>query len=161
MDPVIYSASPIQAFLGNIGGIAFMLFLAVAGAGWAIFNRKESKAARIAAGCASVVLLVAGAATGFFSITSALSGDQTVTVTLDRKREVTRSCENGPCTSFVLETHAGQIYYDFTVPRDAYDRAEEDACYDITYYPPSSMRDSTATYQAASNITRIENVSCP
>jgi len=161
MDPVIYSASPIQAFLGAIGGVAFMFFLGLAGMGWSVFRRKEAAAARIAAGCASVVVLVAGAAMAFFSLSSALSGDKTVTVLLDRKREVTRNCENGPCTSYVLETHTGQMYYDFTVARSAFDKAEDGACYEITYYPPNSMRESTATYQSASNITRIEKVSCP
>src|SRR5690349_23495415 len=161
MDPVIYSASPFQAFLGNIGVVAFMLFLGVAGAGWAAFNRRESKVARIAAGCASVVLLVAGAATAFFSVTSALNGDRTVTVSVDRKREVTSNCENGPCTSLVLETHDGSNYYDFTVVSSAYDRAEEGACYDVTYYPARSGEQAVNTYEATSRITKIEKVNCP
>jgi hypothetical protein len=160
MDPVIYSASPIQAFLGSIGGVAVMVFLGIAGAGWAAFNRRESKVARIAAGCASVVVLVAGAAVAFFTITSAMGGDKTVTVTLDRKREVTRNCDNGPCTHFVLETHDARIYYDFTVARNAYDKAEEGACYAVTYYPPNSVQ-AEAAYRSASTITRIEKVNCP
>ena len=161
MDPVIYSASPIQAFLGTIGGIAFMLLLSVAGAGWAMVNRRESKVARIAAGCASVVVLIAGLALAFFSITNALNGSKTVSVSLDRKREVTANCDNGPCTSLVLETHSGTNYYDFTVARSAYDRAEEGACYAVTYYPSGSRQEAANTYETSFTITRIEKVTCP
>lgn len=161
MDPVIYSASPIQAFLGTIGGVAFMFFLGVAGGGWALFRRNEATAARIAAGCASLVVLAAAAGLAFFSVSSALGGDQTVTVLLDRKRVVNSNCESGTCTSYVLETHAGQIYYDFTVARSAFDKAEEGACYAVTYYPPNSIQDETPAYQTAFNITRIEKVNCP
>jgi hypothetical protein len=176
MDNFIYSASPLQAFLGTILTIGFFFVLGGAGALLAIFRTKSKRkkghdtVERIALGCASIVLLLAGVLTAFVTFNTYLTGDKTVVVTLDNKRIVESNCgtknRTRTCTSYVLETHAGQKYIDFTVPKNVWETIEENSCYQFTYYPPQSLlgkylqEDISNSYESASNITRIETANC-
>jgi len=126
---------------------------------------------RVGLGCASIILLLAGVLTAFVSFNTYLTGDTTVTVILDNKRIVESNCGNSKrirtCTSYVLETHAGQKYYDFTVPNSVWEEMETGTCYQFTYYPPQSLlgkylqEDISDGYESASSITRIEQARCP
>lgn len=180
MDTVIYSASPLQAFLINIITIAFFFLLGVGGFILALLRTKsrnkqkkmQENFERIGLGCASIILLIAGVLTSFVSVNTFLTGDKTVTVISDDKRIVERNCGTNKnrfrtCTNYVVETHAEQKYYDFTVTKDVWEKIELNACYQFTYYPPQSLlgdylqSDVPDSYESTSTITRIEKVSCP
>ncbi|MBL8100879.1 MAG: hypothetical protein JNK81_16975 [Anaerolineales bacterium] len=178
MDNVIYSASAFQAFLFNFVAIGF--FFLVGGGGFllTIFRPKSKRKKghdtfeRIGLGCASVILLLAGVLMAFVSFNTYLTGDKTVTVIVDDKREVTRNCGTNnsyrTCTSYVVETHSGQKYIDFSLPQEVWEDLQLNICYQVTYYPPQSLlgkylqeEDTSASYESASTITRIEKVNCP
>jgi hypothetical protein len=180
MDNLIYSASPLQAFLINIITIAFFFLLGGGGVILALLRtksrNKQKKAQenieRIGLGCASIILLMAGVLTTFVSFNTFMTGDITVTVIADEKRIVERNCGTNKnrfrtCTSYVIETHAQQKYYDFTVTKEVWGKIEPNACYQFTYYPPQSLlgdylqSDVPDSYESTSTITRIEKVSCP
>jgi hypothetical protein len=168
MDNLIYSASPLSAFSGGILTIGFLLLLGVVGTFWAIFNRKEKPIARGAMGCASIFLLLAGAGMVVVMMMQWQGGAKSAIVRVEEKKVVESNCnDGGTCTSYLLETVAGMKYYDFTVPKKAFDKVETDACYQFTYYPAQSLlgeyleeQDYSDSYEAASTITRIEKVNC-
>ncbi len=178
MDTVIYTASPLQAFLSNIVYIGVFFLLGFGGIILAFIksksrkNKTQEKIEKVVLGCASIVLLLAGVLTAFVSINTFLTGDKTVTVIVDDKQIVEKTCGTNKnrfrtCTSYVLETHADQKYIDFTVPQDVWGKIQPNVCYQFTYYPSRSLfgdslqEDTTNSYESASNITQIEQVSCP
>lgn len=166
MDPVVYSSTPFQAFFWGGATILFMFALGMIGAGWAAFNRKQKALPRIAMGCASIILLLAGIGTSIAMFNTVQNGDATVAVRVNEKNEVVSNCgDNGTCTSYLLETQAGQKFYDFTVAHKAYEKVEVGQCYQVTYYPDRSLfgdmfqeQDISQSYEASSTITRIELV---
>ena len=166
MDNVIYSATPLRAFSGGLILIAFLFGLGIIGAGWALF-KKEKPLPRIAMGCSALVLLLAALGTSIVFVQTIKSGDKTVTVLLNEKKEVVSNCDSGTCRSYLLETHAGTKAYDFTVAKSAWDIAEVGVCYQVTYYPSQSLfgeyfqeQDISEFYEASSTITRVEKVNC-
>jgi len=177
MDNVIYSVSPLQAFFVNILYIGFFFLLGGGGILLALIRTKCKRKKghdtfeRIGLGCASIILLLAGVLTAFVSFNTYLTGDKTVIVSLDNKRVVESNCgttkRSRTCTSYVLETHTGQKFIDFTVPKEVWETIEENSCYQFTYYPPQSLlgkylqEDISDSYESASNITRIEITNCP
>jgi hypothetical protein len=177
MDNVIYSASPLQAFLYTILVIIFFFVLGGGGFVLALIRTKSKRKKghdnfeRVALGCASIILLLAGVLTAFVSFNTYMTGDKTVIVSLDNKRVVESNCGTNKrlrtCTSYVLETHSGQKYIDFTVPKEVWEKIEENSCYQFTYYPPQSLlgkylqEDISNSYESASSITRIERARCP
>lgn len=179
MDTVIYSASPLQAFLINIITVVFFFLLGVGGFVLALLRTKsrnkqkktQENFEQIGLGCASVILLIAGVLTTFVSFNTFITGDITVTTIVDDKRIVESNCgtrkRTRTCTSYVLETHAGQKFIDFTVPKEVWEKIEPNACYQFTYYPPQSLlgnylqEDVSDSYESASSITRIEKARCP
>lgn len=167
MDTVIYSVTPLHAFSGNLLTALFFFVLGLVGAGWALFNKKEKGVARAAMGCASLVLLLAFIGTAVTTIWMMQSGEKTVVVHLNEKKIVKSNCNDGnTCTSYLLETQAGQKSYDFTVAKEAFDKAQENACYAVSYYPPQSLfgeylqEDISEFYESAANITKIKKVGC-
>lgn len=179
MDNLIYSASPLQAFLINIITIGFFFLLGGGGFMLALLRKKgrskqkktQENIERMGLGCASIILLIAGVLTTFVSFNTFVTGDITVTTIVDNKRIVESNCGNRKrirtCTSYVIETHVEQKYIDFTVPQEVWEKIEPNICYQFTYYPPQSLlgdylqEDTTDSYESASSITRIEKVSCP
>ncbi len=169
MDNLIYSATPLRAFSGGFIVIAALLGLGAIGVLWAIFSRKDRAIARVGTGCASIFLVLVGIGVTISLIRTVQSGDKTVTVAVDDKKEVVSNCDTsgGTCTSYRLETKAGTKLYDFTVVKAAWDKAEVDACYQVTYYPSQSLfgkylqeEDISEFYETSSTITRIEKVNC-
>jgi len=170
MDTVIYSISPLKAFAGGILVVVFLLGLGFIGALWAIFKRKEKMFSRIAMGCASLVLLLAGVGTSIALFMQWQSGSTSVIVHINEKKVVESNCDNSgnTCTSYLLETNAGSKYYDFTVAKDAFDLVEADKCYEFTYYPSKSLfgkylrgeEDYSDVYETASGVTRIALADC-
>jgi hypothetical protein len=93
------------------------------------------------------------------TLASLSSSAQSVSLQLDNKRVVEDNCgDNGQtCTRYVLEAATSAMAYEFSVPRSAYDQAQVNTCYKITYYPSRSLLPASAgTYQQISSVTRIE-----
>ena len=169
MGTVIYSASPVQAFLGLLGTVLFMIVLGIFGLGAAIFQPKRGKGARIAMGAAGTLLLIAGLVTAAFTYISISSGAETVAAHLNDKTIAQENCGDNvdPCTHYILETNTGDIYYDFVVNAQAYEQAEVNTCYQVTFYKsrsPLNVAADASTYHRIEAITRIEVVdssACP
>jgi len=159
MGTVIYSASPIQAFLGAAGTILLIFVLGIAGIVAAALQRKQTRGVRTIMGTAGGFLLIVSCAYAAFTFLSASSGVQTVTANLDRKTIAQDNCgDNGEtCARYVLETTTGANAYDFNVPQQAYDKAQVNTCYKFTYYPNKGLFASdSGSYQQINNVARIE-----
>jgi heme/copper-type cytochrome/quinol oxidase subunit 2 len=178
MENIIYSVTPLRAFLGTILTIAFLFLLGAGGFLLAVFrtrsrrNKTQEKIERVGLGCASIILLVAGILITFVSANTFLTGAVTLTTLVDDKRIVESNCGTNKnrfrtCISYVIETQANQKFYDFTVPQAVWEKIEANMCYQFTYYPPQSLlgdylqEDVSASYESTSTITRIEKVNCP
>jgi hypothetical protein len=169
MDTLIYSASLLETFLSSLFVIAFLFMIGGLGILSAIFNRRQKGLARAGLGCVSIILLLAGAASAFVTYRTYQSGDVTVLVRLEKKRVVTRNCDNGnTCTDYVIEATDGKKYYDFNLKQEVWDKLEEKSCYRFTYYPANSLfgeylREGNYEdlYETSANISRIERARCP
>jgi hypothetical protein len=158
MGIVIYSASPMQVFLGALGSILFILALGIAGITAAVFQRKQRRSIRILMAAAGGLLVVVSLAYAAITLSSAASPTQTVALKLDNKQVVEDNCgDNGStCTRYVLEATTRSVAYDFNVPQDAYERAEVNLCYRFTYYDIQGSFGSNGSYQQINRVARIE-----
>ena len=170
MDTVIYSASPLRAFSGLMFLTVFFFVLGLVGALTGIFRRRDHILKRLGAGCAGVVLLLAGVVMVITTYRSYQSGDKTVLLRVEEKNEVVRNCDSpgGTCRDYVVEGNTDGVYYTFGLGKDVWDIIEVDACYQFTYYPPKSLLGEylqdpqyAGLYESASSFTRIERVNCP
>lgn len=160
MGTVIYSTSFLLVFMRPIVSILFMGVLGITALAAAVFQKKQSKGARIVMAVCSLVLLTFGCATTAFSLASFSSGAETVNVRLNNKIIGTSGCDDGnTCTVYILETNTGQVNYDFVVNPKVYDLAQVNTCYQVAFYNYKSLLDATAdtdTYHRIETITRIE-----
>lgn len=161
MGTVIYSASPLTAFSSLLITVLFVSGLGLAGLTAAFLQRNQGKGARITMAIAGMVLLVFGCATAVVSFVSISSGAESVSVRLNDKTVATSNCgdNGGTCTDYILETSAGQVFYDFVVNPRTYDLARVDACYQVTFYKAKSLIDpvaDTESYHRIEAVTRIE-----
>ena len=161
MDTVIYSASPLQAMLGSLGTVLFIFGIGIVGIGVAIFRRNQSRGSRIATAAAGVFLLIAGMVYAGITLGSLLRGAQTVTVLLNNKIIAEDNCgDNGDtCTRYVLETSTHTAGYDFNVPPAAYEQAQMNTCYRVSFYTgksPFNVVAETNSYHQVDAVTRIE-----
>jgi hypothetical protein len=172
MENIIYTASPLQAFLGDGITTIVLGLMGVIGTLWAIFGRKEKPLARLGTGCASIILLLASMGVVISIFMTLQTGAVTVTVKLNDKRVIERKCSSNnswrKCTYYVLETNAGQKFIDFTIPQEAFDKTQIGFCYAATYFPNKPLlgdylpKEKYADlYESVSTITRIEKVNCP
>jgi hypothetical protein len=159
MGTVIYSASPIQAFLGSLGTILLIFVLGIGGLAMAFLQRKQARGTRILMGAVGGFLLIVACAFATFTFLSASNGVQTVTANLDRKTIAQDNCgDNGEtCARYVLETSIGTNAYDFNVPQNAYVKAQVNTCYKFSYYPNKGLfTNDTSSYWQINNVARIE-----
>jgi hypothetical protein len=162
MGTVIYSASPLQAMFSTLGTVAFLIGLGFVAIVAAIFRKGQSRGARVALGLVGVFLVFVGFVTGVISYISLSSGAMTVAARLNDKTVTQESCgQDGEdtCTRYILETNAGEVYYDFLVNSKAYDLAQVNTCYQVTFYTsksPLNVVADTDTYHRVEAITRIE-----
>ena len=161
MGTVIYSASPLQAFWSSLTTILFILGIGVVGLGIALFRRNQGRGVRILTGALGVFLVVVGLVYAGLMWVSISSGAQTVAVRLNNKTIAQDNCgdNGGTCTRYVLETDAGNVFYDFNVSSEAYDKAQVDNCYQVTYYAsrsPFNVAADTDSYHQIDAVTRIE-----
>jgi hypothetical protein len=169
MGTVIYSASPLQAFLSLLGTVLFMVVLGLVGLGAAIFQPKRGKGARIGLGITGAFLLIVGCVTAAFTYRSISSGAETVAARLNDKIIAQENCgDNGrTCARYILETNVGDVYYDFVINAQVYELAQVNTCYEVTFYKsksPLSVAADTGTYHRIEAITRIavtDATACP
>lgn len=162
MDNVIYSVSPMQTFLMSFGMIALVFVLGAGGLGSAIFGRKQALVARLAMGAAGGFLVLVGIGLVVVTVRNMSSGAQTVAVLLDDKFVARDNCgDGGVCTRHVLEMQAAGKYYDVQVNESAYEKAQVNGCYRLTYYPGGGLLgqpEYADTYESISNVSRIEAI---
>jgi hypothetical protein len=159
MDDVLYSASPMQTFLGSFGMIAFLFVLGAAGLGFALLRRQESKAARLATGVAGAFLVLIAVATTLITVARIATGSETVAIHVNDKLVAQDNCgDGGTCERFVLETQSATNFFDVQVNRATYEQVQVGGCYQLTYYPGRSVLGGSeygSTYQYIANITNL------
>ncbi len=159
MGSVIYSANPIQAFIGPLGTIALLLAIGLVGIGLTILRRKESKRTRLITGVLGGFLIIVSCVFAGITISSITGSTQTVSANLEDKRIAEDNCgDNGEtCARYVLETTKNGQAYDFVVPQDAFNKAQLNTCYKFTYYPSKGLfANDTQSYQLINNTAQIE-----
>ncbi len=165
MGEVIYSTSPLQAFLWSIVVVLILGILGLIGVLNGIFRRKEKTFLRAARGCAGIFLWIIGLVFAFIVFRSFTSGSEIITVHLNDKQIAHDNCgDNGTCTRYILETQSGSKFSDLEVKEEAYSKAQIDSCYSVTYYSGKGLfggSENEYAYESISNITRIETVACP
>jgi hypothetical protein len=157
MGTVIYSANPLQAMSVGLATAGILLLIGLVGIGTAVLRSKQRAAMRVVTGGFGLLLLIAGCITGLIMSASLLKGSRTLTLQLGSKNVAEQSCgDNGEtCPQYVLSATTGGVAYDFDVPQSAYDAAQLNVCYTITYYPRSGFAAGGA-YQTIDSVTRIE-----
>jgi hypothetical protein len=160
MENVIYSVTPLRVFLGSLGMIAFFIVLGLGGLASATFDRKQAALARFAIGGVGGFLLLVGAAMGFVTYRTMNSAAQTVAVRLNDKIVARDNCSNGgTCTRYVLEMQGGSKFYDVQVDENAYEQAQVQGCYRLTYYPGGGLfgpPENADTYASISSVLQVE-----
>jgi hypothetical protein len=165
MGEVIYSTTSWQTFFWSFVIILVLGVLGLIGVLNGIFRRKEKTFVRIVRGCAGIFLWVIGLAFAFVVFRSITSGSKTITVHLNDKQIATDNCGDGDtCKRYVLETQSGTNFVDIDVNETAYNKAQIDSCYAVTYFSGKGFfggSESENSYQSIHNVTRIEAVACP
>ncbi len=161
MGAVIYSASPLQAFLPTFGTIAIILVIAVVGLISTFGGRKQGSGSRVGLGIAGGFLLVVGLGYAFLTLLTIVNGHKTVNVLINNKMVAHDNRSNGGSgTRFVLETSAGPDLYDLNIPENVYNTAEVNTCYRVTYFPKTVIFSDPPTgngsYQQVDSVTQIE-----
>lgn len=167
MSNVIYSASPLQAFMGSFEAFAFLFILGVVGLGMGILRRRQKALVRFVTGILGIFLMVIGATLAFVTIRSMTGGAQTFTAQLNDKQVANDNCGDSStpstCARYILETRSESTLYDLDVTKETYEKAQIHSCYSVTYYPSQGLFGRPAYlngYQSVSNITQIEGVAC-
>ena len=169
MGTVIYEASPFQTLLGALGPAVLLAGLGVVGIAAAVLRRRQRRSLRAVSFAAGAFLIVAAVALGVLSLRSYLGGASTVTLRFDSKAVASQDCgENGQtCDHYLLSSTTPANAYAFDVPQAAYDQAELNVCYRITYYAPQGLFSQASgpdTFQTIDKVTRIETAdpsACP
>ena len=163
MGTVIYSVSPMQAFMGQFVTALIMLAIGILGLATSFIReggrRKPITLSRIVLGLAGGFLVLTAGVLAFLTYREFKGEVKTVTVLVDDKQVVESNCNDGDtCISYLIETSAPPKAYDFTVDREAYEKLQVRACYEFTYYPEHGLLApayDTNYYEAASAITSI------
>ena len=165
MGEVIYATSSLKAFLSSFIVILVLGILGLVGVLNGIRRRHEKPFVRFARGCAGVFLWIVAGVFAFVIFRSVTSGAKTITIHLNDKQVAQGNCGDGDtCTRYVLETQSGSVFYDFEVNEEAYNKAQIDTCYAVTYFSGAGFFGNAETvnsYQSISTVTRIETAACP
>jgi hypothetical protein len=171
MGEVIYSASTLKAFLPSFIVVLVLFLLGLVGVLNGIFRRKEKALVRVAWGCAGVFLWMIALSSGFLVFRAITVGTKVIRVSVNDKQIAHDNCgDSNTCDRHILETQSGSNFYDLEVNEEAYDKAQIDSCYEITYFSrravfgpfgPTEQASQVPTYQSISTVTRIETAPCP
>ena len=169
MGTVIYSTSPFQAFLWTFVGLGILVVIGLGVGVRAVFDRKAKPLSRIATIVAGLICLAAGVVGIGFTLFSMNGNAQQVALLLNKKEMARESCGNGDtCEHPQLSMQdANGKDYEFRVPQKAYDAAQENQCYEVTYYPNKGLMNTNGTdlgYVFSEYVTKIETLDrsgCP
>jgi hypothetical protein len=161
----------LKGFLASFIVVLVLFLLGLMGVLNGIFRRKEKTFVRVARGCAGLFLWIIGLVFVFVLFRSITSGSEVITVHVNDKQIAHDNCgDNETCDRHILETQAGSKSYDLEVSEEAYDKAQIDSCYKVTYFSgkgffgpfvQSGQPENENTYESISTITRIETAACP
>lgn len=170
MGEVIYAASTLKAFLASFIVLGILFLLGLIGVLNGIFRRNEKTFVRFARGCAGVFLWMIALAFVFVLFRSITSGSEIITIHVNDKQVAHDNCgDNSTCDRYILETQSGSKFYDLEVSKEAYNKAQVDSCYKVTYFSgkgffgpfgSSNQPENENTYESISTITRIETAPC-
>ncbi len=163
MGTVIYSASSLQAFMGQFVTAMIMFAIGIFGLATSFIRgrrkNKQNTLSQIALGLTGGFLVLTAGVLVFLTFRELKGEVKTVTVLVDDKQVVESNCNDGDtCISYLIETSAPPKAYDFTVDREAYEKLQVRVCYEFTYYPEHGLLApayDTNYYEAASAITSI------
>jgi hypothetical protein len=169
MDNLLYSVTPLQAFLGTIAGIVLLLVLGLGLPVVSIFNRKHSIWKKFGNILLGLFLVLIGLLLMYTSYRQYQGGDKTSLVQVFEKKEVTRWCRFRNCTDYVIDTSDGHKNYAFYLKKDIWSAIEVNSCYRFTYYPIKPIfaeyleggDTNPSLYETTGDITQIEKVNCP
>ncbi len=163
MGSVVFSTSPFQAFLWTFVGLGILIVIGLSAGIPALFDRKgkAKMLSRIVTIIASLISLAVGVIGIGFTLLSMNGNAQQVTLLLNKKGITQESCGNGDTCEhpqLSMQDASGKDY-EFRVPQKAYDAAEENQCYAVTYYPNKGLKNmdgTTPTYVFSEYVTKIE-----
>lgn len=161
MSTVIFATSPFQAFLWTFVGLGILVVIGLGAGIPAVFDRKAKMFSRIATIVASLISLVVGVIGIGYTLLSMNSSAQRVELLLNKKEMAQESCGDGnTCSHPQLSMQdASGMDYEFRIPQKAYDVAQENQCYAVTYYPNKGLKNmdgSAPTYVFSEYVTKIE-----
>jgi hypothetical protein len=139
--------------------MALIFGLGLVAIGFAVFRRTLSGRVRVLTGMLGGLLVMVGFAHAAITLLSLSSETRVVVLNLDSKRIVEDSCgDTGEtCARYVLESTTGTTAYEFDVSVDVYNKAQVNACYNISYYPQKGLFASDASaYQQIDQIALIK-----
>jgi hypothetical protein len=168
MEPVIYSASLLWAFISPLGSILFTGLFGLVALVVAIVQKKQGKGVRIAMGVASLLLFAFSIASAAGVFTAISSGAETAILRVNDKTIGTSTSDNGGTSrDYILKATAGLVSYNIRVNPQAYELVQVNTCYQVTFYKYKSLTNSmpeTEMSRRVEIITRIETVdsaACP
>ncbi len=161
MSTVIFATSPFQAFLWTFVGLGILVVIGLGAGIPAVFDRMAKMFSRIATIIAGLIAVAVGVVGLGFTLLSMNSNAQRVELLLNKKEIARDSCGNGDtCEHPQLSMQdASGMDYEFRIPQKAYDAAEENQCYAVTYYPNKGLKNmdgSAPTYVFSEYVTKIE-----
>ncbi len=161
MGSVVFATSPFQAFLWTFVGLGILIVIGLGAGIPALFDHKAKMLSRIATIIASLISLAVGIIGIGFTLLSMNSNAQQVTLLLNKKEIAQESCGNGDTCEhpqLSMQDASGKDY-EFRVRQKAYDAAEENQCYAVTYYPNKGLKNmdgSALSYVYSEYVTKIE-----
>lgn len=168
---MIYSASALGAFSGNLFTIGFLLFLGIGNLIllWVVPSpRKKRRLVNFIQGFLSIFLILVGFSISIFTFNTYQNGDKTIHVKVTEKQENTVKCGESYCTEYSVETTDDVKLYVFGLKKDIWNKMEEEACYQFTYYPLKPLladylqqeNQTENLYETTGDIILIEKVNC-
>jgi len=162
MGEVIYDSSSLQAY-GAV--LAVVLILVLVGL-WGVMNgirrRHEKMFVRVARGCAGVFFWLLALVFLAFIYYATTTGSKTMTVQVNDKEISSNNCVSGD-TCYVLNAQTNSRFVDLVVSEEAYNQAQIDACYVISYFATDKflVRTGDTSSSTIDTVTRIETAACP
>ncbi len=147
MGTVIYSTSPLQAFLWTFVGLGILVLIGLGAGIPALFDRKAKMLSRIATIVAGLIALTAGLVSIGFTLLSMNGSAQHISLLLNKREIVRESCGNGDTCEHpqISMQDASGKDYEFRVAQKAYDATQENQCYAVTYYPSKGLKNTNGT----------------
>ncbi len=161
MGSVVFSTSPLQAFLWTFVGLGILVLIGLGAGVPALFDRKAKTLNRVGTIVAGLICAAAGIIGIGFTLLSMNGNAQRVELLLNKKEIAQDSCGNGDTCSHpqLSMQDANGKDYELRVPQKAYDATEENQCYAVTYFSNKGLKNLNGTdlgYIYSEYVTKIE-----